>query len=224
MTSLSNTDRVLPPQSGRVPVSRRPSMPDATPHVQLQHVASCPETHWQSVQPRAGGKPADHFTPPSSSSCRLWVGRKVTKRRIYIRHIRRKCEGVSVSARPANVLVKTTCLCSFFIYLFIYFFEVEENTNELQTKTACRGKKGIGSCWLNLQVNEKKAKVGEVFDNKWSKSSISRRGRHATDCECYSQRKYQSGRNETQMVQLNVTDRHCPWGINCRVTPSKTNM
>lgn len=44
----------------------------APPHVTLLHVASCPETHWGSVPPHARGKPADHFTPPSSSSCRLW--------------------------------------------------------------------------------------------------------------------------------------------------------
>lgn len=44
----------------------------APPHVTLLHVASCPETHWGSVPPHASGKPADQFTPPSSSSCRLW--------------------------------------------------------------------------------------------------------------------------------------------------------
>lgn len=63
------------------------------PRVRLQRVAL-----WRGATAterparcRGGGESADRFTPPSSSSCRLWVGRKVTRhQRVRARARRRR--------------------------------------------------------------------------------------------------------------------------------------
>lgn len=123
---VSQTLTVFPPQSGHFLVSRCPPTTRCSWLVPgLLQVSGCStsplvQRHSDGASGLVqGGKPADHFTPPSSSSCRLWVGRKVTKRRICSRHIISKSKGVSVLAGPVNLFGKRIRLCFFFFFLFL---------------------------------------------------------------------------------------------------------